>query len=151
MDGAIFTAPTNIVISAAASDLDGVVSKVEFFQGASKIGETNNAPFQYTWTNVPAGFYSVTARATDDAGSTKVSAPAAIRVNAPTLNVSYSSNQIVISWATAAGTYSFQVTDSLTPPVTWTLAPETPVINGALTTVTIAPGSGNKFYRLRSP
>jgi hypothetical protein len=150
-DGAVFTAPTNILLSASASDLDGLVSKVEFFQGTTKLGETNNTPYQYTWTNVPAGLYSLTAKATDDSGTIKTSTPAAIRVNAPTLSATYNSNQIVIKWATAPGSYSFQVTDSLIPPVTWTIAPETPVVNAQETTVTITPGPGNKFYRLRSP
>jgi len=93
----------------------------------------------------------VTARATDDSGATKVSSPVAIRVRAPTLTATYNSGQIVITWATAAGSYSFQVTDSLTPPVTWAIAPEAPVVTAQQTTVAIIPGTGNKFYRLRSP
>jgi hypothetical protein len=149
--GTVFTAPTNIVISANASDPDGTISKVEFFQGATKLGETNNAPYQFTWTNVPAGLYSLTAKAMDDSGATTVSSAAGIRVTAPNVSASYNAGQIVISWATAAGSYTLEVTDSLTPPVSWNPAPETPVVNGQLTMVTITAGSGNRFYRLRSP
>jgi hypothetical protein len=147
----VYTAPTNVVLSANASDPDGSISKVEFFQGASKLGETNNAPYQYNWNNVPAGLYSLTARATDDSGATTVSSAAAIRVTAPSLNANYSGGQIVISWATAAGSYTLEMTDSLTPPVSWSPAPETPVVNGQQTMVTITAGAENKFYRLRSP
>jgi hypothetical protein len=150
-DGAVFTAPTNILLSANASDLDGSISKVEFFQGASKLGETNNVPYQFTWTNVPAGFYSLTAKATDDSGATTVSAAAAITVTSPDVSASYNAGQLTISWATAAGSYTVEVTDSLSLPVNWTVAPETPVVNGQQTTVTISVGAGNKFYRLRSP
>jgi hypothetical protein len=150
-DGAVFTAPTNIVLSANASDLDGSISKVEFFQGVTKLGETNASPYQYTWNNVPAGLYSLTAKATDDSGATTVSTAATIRVTAPNVSASYSAGQIVISWATAAGSYTLEVTDSLTPPVSWSPAPETPVVNGQQMTVTITAGAGNKFYRLRSP
>lgn len=150
-DGAVFTAPTNILLSANASDLDGSISKVEFFQGASKLGETNNVPYQFTWTNVPAGFYSLTAKATDDSGATTVSAAAAVTVTPPDVSASYEVGQLTISWATAAGSYTVEVTDSLSPPVNWTVAPETPVVNGRQTTVTISVGAGNKFYRLRSP
>jgi hypothetical protein len=110
-----------------------------------------NAPYQLTWFNVPAGFYSLTAKATDDSGATTTSSAAAIQVTAPSLSASYSAGQIVISWATAAGSYTLDMTDSLTPPVTWSPAPETPVINPQQTTVTITAGTGNKFYRLRSP
>lgn len=150
-DGTVFTAPTNILLSANATDPDGTISKVEFFQGAAKLGETNTAPYQFTWNNVPAGTYSLTAKATDDSGATTTSSAAAILVTAPGLSASYSAGQIVISWATAAGSYTLEMTDSLTPPVTWSPAPETPVINGQQTTVTITAGTGNKFYRLRSP
>ena len=150
-DGSVFTAPTNIVLTADASDPDGTISKVEFFQGATKLGETNNAPYQFTWNNVPAGFYSLTAKATDDSGATTVSSAAAIRVTAPTVSASYNAGQIVIAWATATGSYTLEVTDSLTPPVTWSPATETPLVNGQQTTVTINASTGHKFYRLRSP
>jgi hypothetical protein len=150
-NGTVFTAPTNIVLSANASDLDGSISKVEFFQGTTKLGETNNAPYQFTWINAPAGLYSLTAKATDDSGAATISLPAAITVTAPSVSATYSSGQVVISWATAAGSYTLEVTDSLSPPVSWSVAPETPVVNGQQTTVTIAVGAGNKFYRLRSP
>jgi hypothetical protein len=150
-NGAVFTAPTNILLSANASDPDGSISKVEFFQGASKLGETITAPYQLTWFNVPAGLYSLTAKATDDSGATTTSSASAIQVTAPGLSASYSGGQIVISWATAAGSYTLEMTDSLTPPVGWSPAPEAPVINGSQTTVTITAGAGNKFYRLRSP
>jgi len=150
-DGTVFTAPTNIVLSASASDPDGTISKVEFFQGASKLGETNIPPYQYTWNNVPAGLYSLTAKATDESGASTISGTAAIRVAAPNVSASYNAGQIVISWATAAGNYTLEVTDSLTPPINWSAAPETPLVNGQQTTVTITAGTGNKFYRLRSP
>jgi hypothetical protein len=150
-DGTVFTAPTNILLTASATDPDGSISKVEFFQGASKLGETNTPPYQFTWTNVPAGLYSLTAKATDDSGATTSSSAAAIRVTAPGLSANYSSGQIIISWATAAGSYTLEMTDSLSPPVSWSPAPETPVVNGQQTTVTINAGTGNKFYRLRSP
>jgi len=150
-DGTVFTAPTNIVLSANASDPDGSISKVEFFQGATKLGETNATPYQFTWNNVPAGLYSLTAKATDDSGATTVSSAAAIIVTAPNVSASYIEGEIVISWATAAGSYTLEMADSLTPPVTWNPAPEMPVVNGQQTTVTITAGSGNKFYRLRSP
>jgi len=44
-----------------------------------------------------------------------------------------------------------EVTDNLSPPATWTQAPETPVVNGSQTSVTIATSDGTRFYRLRLP
>lgn len=150
-DGSIFVAPTNLSLSASASDLDGAVSKVEFFAGAGKLGETASNPYLFTWTNAPAGFYSLTARATDDSGATSVSTPVHIVVNTPTLQVISEASQIVVSWATAAGSYTLETTDSLQPPILWSPASELPVDNGSQTTVSIVPGAGSRFYRLRSP
>ena len=47
--------PANITINANASDSDGTVSKVEFFNGATKLGESLDAPYSFAWNNVAAG------------------------------------------------------------------------------------------------
>jgi YD repeat-containing protein len=80
--GQIFSAPANITLTADAADADGIVTKVQFFQGATLLNEDTAAPFTFNWTNVPAGNYSLTAKAFDNAGATGTSAPVAITVNA---------------------------------------------------------------------
>ncbi|MCX7872391.1 MAG: lamin tail domain-containing protein [Verrucomicrobiae bacterium] len=79
---ATFTEPANITISATATDQDGTVSLVEFYQGQKKIGEakSNTSEFSYTWTSVPAGNYVLTAIATDNTGLVSTSAPVSIQV-----------------------------------------------------------------------
>ncbi|MGX5819288.1 discoidin domain-containing protein [Chitinophaga lutea] len=79
---ATFTAPASITVSANAADSDGTVSKVEFFQGSIKIGEDASSPYSITWTNVAAGNYALTAKATDDDNATTTSAAVNITVNA---------------------------------------------------------------------
>ncbi len=81
--GQSFLAPANIALSANASDADGSVTKVEFFNGATKIGEDLDAPYNFAWNNVAAGAYSLTAKATDNQGAITTSAAVAITVNAP--------------------------------------------------------------------
>ncbi len=66
-------APKNITLVATASDTDGI-AKVEFFNGATKLGEDLTSPYQYGWTGVAAGSYTITAKATDTVGSTTTSA-----------------------------------------------------------------------------
>jgi hypothetical protein len=61
-----FISPATIAIDAVASDPDGSISKVEFFNGNSKLGERTSAPYSYTWKEVPEGTYSLTAVATDN-------------------------------------------------------------------------------------
>jgi len=79
-DGATLTAPANVNLAATASDSDGVVTKVEFFNGATKLGEDTSAPFSFAWSDVSAGSYTLTARATDDVGGTATSAASRITV-----------------------------------------------------------------------
>lgn len=76
-------APASISISATASDADGTVSKVEFFNGTTKLGEKTTAPYAYTWTGVAAGTYSITAKATDNKGGSSTSAARAVTVGTP--------------------------------------------------------------------
>jgi hypothetical protein len=58
-----------VEISANAADTDGSVTKVEFFAGATKIGETLSAPFRLMWSPTSSGPVSITAVATDDRGA----------------------------------------------------------------------------------
>ena len=81
-NGATFTAPATVNLAATASDADGTVTKVEFFNGAAKLGEDLTAPYSFTWSGVAAGTYTLTARATDNLGGTTTSAASTITVNA---------------------------------------------------------------------
>jgi hypothetical protein len=85
-NGATFTAPATVSLAATASDSDGTVAKVEFFNGTTKLGEDTTAPYTFTWSGVAAGTYSLTARATDNLGGTATSSASTITVNASTTN-----------------------------------------------------------------
>lgn len=83
--GSTFTAPATVNLSATASDANGTITKVEFFQGTTKLGEDLTSPYAFTWSKVSAGNYSLSAKATDNEGSTTTSAANSITVNAPGL------------------------------------------------------------------
>ncbi|MFZ6012439.1 MAG: glycosyl hydrolase family 18 protein [Bacteroidota bacterium] len=96
-NNASFTAPASITINATAADADGTVAKVEFFQGTTKLGEDAAAPYSFSWTNVAAGSYALTSKATDNAGGTGTSAVVNISVtgggnNNPTATISSPAN-----------------------------------------------------------
>jgi chitodextrinase len=78
---ASFTAPATVTINVTASDADGSIAKVEFYNGATKLGEDNSSPYTYSWANVAAGSYSLSAKATDDDGAVTTSATIPIVVN----------------------------------------------------------------------
>lgn len=80
--GATFTAPATVTIEASAADSDGSITKVEFFNGTSKLGEDALAPYSFTWTNVSAGGYSLSTVATDNLGATGTSSTINITVQA---------------------------------------------------------------------
>jgi hypothetical protein len=78
----IFTAPATIALAANASDTNGgTVTKVEFFQGSTKLGEDLSSPYTFSWSNVAVGDYSFTARATDNSGAVTTSVPVSVTVN----------------------------------------------------------------------
>ncbi|MTI20796.1 T9SS type A sorting domain-containing protein, partial [Fulvivirga sp. RKSG066] len=77
----IFTESEDIEITTNASDSDGTIAKVEFFEGSTKIGEDTSSPYSFNWENVAAGSYSLTAIATDNIGSSTTSSQVNITVN----------------------------------------------------------------------
>ena len=83
-NGASFTAPASIAITATASDSDGNVTQVAFYAGASLLGTDTTAPYAFTWNNVPAGSYALTVRATDNDGAITTSAAINITVTSTT-------------------------------------------------------------------
>ena len=54
-NNASFPAGTSITLTATASDSDGSITKVEFYNGATKLGEDASSPYSFTWPSVPAG------------------------------------------------------------------------------------------------
>lgn len=64
----------SLVLEATAVDNDGVVSRVEFFDGTNKLGEVANAPYLFPWTNAALGTHNLSARAWDDEGTNRSSA-----------------------------------------------------------------------------
>jgi regulation of enolase protein 1 (concanavalin A-like superfamily) len=82
-NGATFTAPATLTLSATANDADGTVTAVDFYAGQTLIGSAATTPYSVTWNNVPTGQYSLTAVARDDGSATTTSAARTITVTAP--------------------------------------------------------------------
>ncbi len=86
-DNATFSIGANITITATASDTDGKVAKVEFYNGSTKLGQDTTSPYSYTWTAVPEGAYTITAKATDNGSSSTISDAISIIVGNPIINL----------------------------------------------------------------
>lgn len=76
---ATFSAGSTITIAADASDPNGYITRVEFFNGSIKLGESN-ATHSFNWENIKAGTYSISAKATDNQGGTQTSAAVTVNV-----------------------------------------------------------------------
>ncbi len=83
--GASFLAPANIPITASASDSSGAtITRVEFYSGASLLGALTSAPYTFSWNNVAAGTYSLTAIAYASDGTSATSSAVSVTVTTPT-------------------------------------------------------------------
>ncbi|WP_082115898.1 glycosyl hydrolase family 18 protein [Hymenobacter terrenus] len=81
-NGATYTAPASITLSANATDAaPGTISSVAFYNGSTLLGTATSAPYSFTWANVSGGSYSLTARATDNQGAVTTSAAVTVTVN----------------------------------------------------------------------
>ena len=89
-DSAAFAAPASIIISAAASDNDGTISKVDFYNGDTLLATVSQSPYTFIWNNVAAGNYSITAKATDNGSLVTASAAVAVSVYTPNIAPSVS-------------------------------------------------------------
>jgi RHS repeat-associated protein len=81
-NGATYTGPADITLTAEAADSDGTIASVEFFQSGTLLATVTSAPYTFTLNNVVAGGYSFSAKATDNAGASTTSAAVSVTVNA---------------------------------------------------------------------
>ena len=152
-DGATFTAPATITIIADATDIDGTVTYVDFLDGANFLGSSTNtaAPYTFTWSNVPAGSYSLRAQATDEWNAFTISTN---QVNVtvtggqpgtgPSLTIVHTNNSVVISWPASFVGFRLQSKTSLSVPA-WS---DEPAANNMATVTVTGPA---KFFRLVKP
>ena len=92
-DGQTYIIGSNINIVASATDLDGSISKIEFYQNSTKIGEKSSLPFSFDWQPPEIGFYKFYAKAFDNNSAVGISASVTANVtSAPTYTVVYNGN-----------------------------------------------------------
>src|SRR5438874_923901 len=58
-------------------------TNVQFFDGATRLGESGGTPFAFAWDDAPIGNHSLTARAQNTNGQTIISAAVKISIVAP--------------------------------------------------------------------
>jgi hypothetical protein len=141
-NSASFTSPAAITVNASASDGDGAIIKVEFFQGTIKIGEKITAPYSINWKEVPEGTYSLTAVATDNVNSKTVSAAVSITVVKPATPVN---KMPTVSIASPTKGSSF------TAPATVTIDVNASDPDGSITKVELFNGAAKLYEKTAAP
>ena len=114
-NNATFNSGATVTITATASDANGSVTKVEFFNGTTKLGEDTTSPYSFAWTNAPSGTHSLTAKVTDNQNAVITSAavsshgkcasvPPVVTLTSPAANASFASGTTITLTATATQT-----------------------------------------------
>ena len=70
-----------MTVAASASDSDGFVSRVDFFDNGSLIGSDTTAPYSTSWVSTVSGSHQLTAKAFDDLDNATTSAAVNVTVN----------------------------------------------------------------------
>jgi hypothetical protein len=106
VNGAVFTAGVDVSINASASDIDGTITNVEFYRDNYLIGQDNFPPYVVVWPDVPAGSFTLAAKAYDNTGLVTTSGgvtiiveppPPVLSVIPPNRNVIYASGNTFFS------------------------------------------------------
>jgi hypothetical protein len=126
-NGLSFTAPANVSLAANASDSNGTVSRVEFYNGSTLIGTDTTSPYAFAWNNVAAGSYALSATATDNGGAVGASGTVNVTVTSGGGTGGGTNNAIagavsVPTSMTAGQTYSVSVSMTNNGTSTWTAA-----------------------------
>ena len=143
--------PVNITFTATASDKDGFITKVEYYRGATKLGQATTAPYSFIASNFPAGTHLVRALSYDNQGAPSPFSDATINVRDTSAPVIRCSTNRVVTCVDAAGTpvtFTVTATDNndasvsvvCTPPSGSLFAPGTNLVN---CTATDAAGNTN--------
>ncbi|GIH23975.1 hypothetical protein Aph01nite_22850 [Acrocarpospora phusangensis] len=77
--GQNFAAPATIGLAATTTPA-GWAARVDFYSGATLLGSDTTAPYTFTWSAVPAGRYTLSARALDSSGVAYLSNSATVTV-----------------------------------------------------------------------
>ena len=135
VNGATFSSPANIKITANATATGGTVTNVSFFANTAKLGSVQSAPFTFTATGLTAGTHALAAVAT--AGG--ISATSAV-VNITVVSAAAAS---LTAPSLTGGTFSFHY--STDPGLKYIIEKSPNLLNWAPISTNVASGSSAVF------
>jgi hypothetical protein len=115
-NGSSVTEGATVTITATASDLDGTVARVDFYNGTTLVGSDTTSPYSFAMNSVAAATLALTARAVDNLGATTISAPVNVTVEEkPPVGLT----SVALAWdpSTSADVVDYRVYVSTVPGV----------------------------------
>jgi CHRD domain-containing protein/Big-like domain-containing protein len=117
VSGTILTGPAaGVIISATASDPDGSVTNLEFFDGLTLVGAIPSAPFSVR-ASLDLGTHLLTARATDNNGASTSSGAVQVAIVEPSLltitTFRPQGGDVEMRWSGGSGPFAVQRTGNL--------------------------------------
>ena len=117
--GAAYLSPATISLAATADTNDYAVSRVQFYNGLTLLGQVTNPPYNFAWTNVAAGQYTVYAEAVYGGTNVMSSVPAFISVaSLPSVPAGLTATpggwEVALTWQAASNAVSYDVARSVT-------------------------------------
>ncbi len=137
-------------IDAAATDFDGSVARVDFYEGTNFLGQKFSPPYFQVWSNFTSGSYRLTAVATDNLGTRTVSAILPVSISVlpiGRLKISSTAETVSISWSTAATSAGLLVSTNLSE-TNWTTIKTSVAATDGTNTATITLSNKQQFFRL---
>ena len=110
----VYRASATVNITASASDADGSIRRVDFYNGTKFLHSEWARPYNCSWRNVPAGNYTITAKAIDNKGNVSASESVSISVAAPSSQGGNKSPQINITSPEVNSVYTEKATITVT-------------------------------------
>ena len=151
-DTALLSPPT-VELAATATDAYGSVAGVQFLRNGVALGNDATAPYQFTWSNPPAGVHTLTAIATDNLGATRTSAAVVLTI-VPSVTLtarSLATNVVELTWPANAIGYHVETSSSLLEPVSWTPVNAPVEESNGQFRVLVNPAETERYFRLRAP
>jgi hypothetical protein len=105
-------------MTATASDPENQLARVEFLSGTTVLATDTAAPFTWSWSNVAAGTYTLTAKAYDSAGAVATSSAVTVTVGTTTTAPRLVAFTASADHATNVTSYFFEVFAASANPAT---------------------------------
>lgn len=144
----VLLTPATVVLEATASDPDGTISQVQFFDGSVLMEAVAIPPYRITSGNLPAGVHNFSAVATDNLGTKTTSAVIQVTVvSSPEITSIQKNGELV--QLTVSGTSGVpHVLEESSDLQAWTGA-STNTPSGGIVSFTRPTTEPHKFFRVR--